>query len=79
MAVRKEAHDPFDESITIERREVIDTIRLDPYGTVNPITAAMHSIGEWLPENIQSQSLSVEFAYGGRTFHVSVDAETPAK
>jgi hypothetical protein len=61
--------------IVIERREVIGTIELDPYGTENPIRAAFQLMGGYVAENVDHRQMMIQFTFEGRTFHFGVGAE----
>lgn len=65
---------PAEQSIVIERREIIGTIRLGS-GTEPPLVAAYSHIGDWMMQNIQdaASSVNVEFRFGDHLFRATAE------
>lgn len=80
MAVKKPSPDTWhdetadEDTILIERREVIDRVYLGPDGDKSPLEASFESIAKYVQENARErEGMSIQFTYRAHDFHVAVE------
>ena len=73
----KNAPREIQDTIVIERREVIAELTIYQGDGENPIAAAMRITGNYISENMTDSRMSFEFNAFGRLFTIAVDGSEP--
>jgi hypothetical protein len=66
------------DQIVIERREIIEVIKLTDTGEYPPMLAAFMMVSNYLEGNLEAKPItdrpmSLEFKYGPHTFHITAE------
>lgn len=73
MDTRKKTAPTVQNQILIERREVVATVELSPFGELPPVEVAFSAASNWIGEHYHTDPVRLEFEYGGTRWYIGAE------